>query len=134
MESWYRDSNDFVLKSNVQGIEKSEYHFVENGEWEISNLSSCPYRFMDFDNASFYTGIEFFITLKRRPSLIKICEPTRSAKYDIVSDDTGMDCDTSVKKTIIVRNCDEINCILKGVLLINIAVSPTLYTILVCYS
>jgi hypothetical protein len=38
--------------------------------------------------------------------LIKICEPTRSAKYDIVSDDDGMDCDTSVKKTIIVRNCD----------------------------
>jgi hypothetical protein len=68
MESWYRDSNDFVLKSNVPGIEKSEYHFVENGEWEISNLSSCPYRFMDYDNASVYTGIEFFITLKRRPS------------------------------------------------------------------
>jgi hypothetical protein len=40
MESWYRDSNDFVLKSSVPGIKKSEYHFVENGEWEISNLSS----------------------------------------------------------------------------------------------
>jgi hypothetical protein len=37
MESWYRDSSEFVLKSNVPGIEKSEYHFVENGEWEISN-------------------------------------------------------------------------------------------------
>jgi len=68
MESWYHDYNDFVLKSNVPGIKISEYHFVENGEWEIANLSSCPYRFMDFDNASFYTGIEFFITLKRRPS------------------------------------------------------------------
>ena len=39
-------------------------------------------------------------------TLIKICEPIRSAKYDIVSDDAGMDCDTTVKKTIIVRNCD----------------------------
>lgn len=233
MESWYRDSNDFVLKSSVTGIKKSEYHFVENGEWEISNLSSCPYRFMDFDNASVYTGIEFFITLKRRPSYhllttvfpflvlmflntLSIIIPTESGEKIgfcmsqfltmivfltlvsqsmpvtsltmsyfalligsqilisgisilFVATSIYIQCqskNTSKQSKVLTKILapslylrffcrsrnegnsqlklrdfikweyldQEINCILKGVLLINIAVSPTLYTILVWYS
>ena len=45
----------------------SEVHFVENGEWDILNLSSYPYQNTDYaDNSSAYSCIGYTLILKRR--------------------------------------------------------------------
>lgn len=69
IESWYHNSKDFVLKPGNPGIDFSESHFLENGEWKVTNLTSFAYNYTDYlDNTTFYTGIKYLITLKRRSS------------------------------------------------------------------
>lgn len=69
IESWYHDGRDFTLKHGIPGIEISSIHFFENGEWEIQNLTSEEYKYVNYiDSSIFYTGIEYKITLKRRSS------------------------------------------------------------------
>ncbi|VDI19223.1 Hypothetical predicted protein [Mytilus galloprovincialis] len=67
MEAWYHDNKSFFLNTIGSGIEISEVHFVENGEWEILNLSSYPYQNTDYaDNSSAYSCIGYTLILKRR--------------------------------------------------------------------
>ncbi|XP_063420748.1 neuronal acetylcholine receptor subunit alpha-6-like [Mytilus trossulus] len=56
MESWYHDNKSFFLHTIGSGIDLSGVHFVENGEWDILNLSAYPYQNRDYaDNASAYS-------------------------------------------------------------------------------
>ncbi|XP_052081227.1 neuronal acetylcholine receptor subunit alpha-6-like [Mytilus californianus] len=66
MEAWYHDNTSFVLNRFGSGIETSEVHFVENGEWEILNLSAYPFQYRDY--ASAYSCIHYTLILKRRSS------------------------------------------------------------------
>ncbi|XP_063420747.1 neuronal acetylcholine receptor subunit alpha-6-like [Mytilus trossulus] len=70
METWYHDNTSFVLNTIGSGIGLSEIHFVENGEWDILNLSAYPFEYQeDFaDNSSAYSCIHYTLILKRRPS------------------------------------------------------------------
>ncbi|VDI76885.1 Hypothetical predicted protein [Mytilus galloprovincialis] len=69
MEAWYHDNKSFVLNTIGSGIETSDAHFVENGEWDILNLSAYPFQYQDYaDNSSAYSGIHYTLILKRRSS------------------------------------------------------------------
>ncbi|VDI76886.1 Hypothetical predicted protein [Mytilus galloprovincialis] len=69
MEAWYHDNTSFVLNTIGSGIDMSEVHFVQNGEWEIVNLSSNPFQYQDYaDNSSAYSCIHYTLILKRRSS------------------------------------------------------------------
>ncbi|VDI12666.1 Hypothetical predicted protein, partial [Mytilus galloprovincialis] len=43
MEAWYHDNKSFFLNTIGSGIEISDVHFVENGEWDILNLSALSF-------------------------------------------------------------------------------------------
>ncbi|CAC5381619.1 unnamed protein product [Mytilus coruscus] len=60
----------FVLKTIGLGIEISEVHFVENGEWDILNLLANPFQYQDnyADSSSAYSSIHYTLILKRRSS------------------------------------------------------------------
>ncbi|VDI19224.1 Hypothetical predicted protein [Mytilus galloprovincialis] len=70
METWYHDNTSFVLNTIGLGIGLSEVHYVENGEWDILNLSAYPFEYQeDFaDNSSAYSCIHYTLILKRRSS------------------------------------------------------------------
>ncbi|CAC5381616.1 unnamed protein product [Mytilus coruscus] len=69
METWYHDNKSFILNTIGSGIEKSEVHFVENGEWDILNLSANPFQYQDYwDNSSAYSCVHYTLILKRRSS------------------------------------------------------------------
>ncbi|CAG2200350.1 unnamed protein product [Mytilus edulis] len=73
MEAWYHDNKSFVLNTIGSGIETSDAHFVENGEWDILNLSANPFQYQDYaDNSSAYSGIHYKLILKRRSSYLLI--------------------------------------------------------------
>lgn len=66
LESWYHDNGSLVYEFDGEGIQISEQHWVENGEWEVLDLSATADTISYSDSAHF-SGIEFIITLKRRP-------------------------------------------------------------------
>ncbi|VDI12667.1 Hypothetical predicted protein [Mytilus galloprovincialis] len=70
METWYHDNTSFVLNTIGSGIGISDVHFVENGEWDILNLSAYPFQYQDdfADNSSAYSCIHYTLILKRRSS------------------------------------------------------------------
>ncbi|XP_076089962.1 neuronal acetylcholine receptor subunit alpha-6-like [Mytilus galloprovincialis] len=69
MEAWYHDNTSFVLNTFGSGIDMSEVHFVQNGEWDILNLSAYPFQYQDYaDNSSAYSCIHYTLVLKRRSS------------------------------------------------------------------
>ena len=69
MKAWYHDNKSFFLNTIGSGIEISQVHFVENGEWEILNLSAYPFQYHDYaDNSSAYSCMHYTLILKRRSS------------------------------------------------------------------
>ncbi|XP_063420743.1 neuronal acetylcholine receptor subunit alpha-6-like [Mytilus trossulus] len=69
MEAWYHDNTSFVLNTIGSGIDMSEVHFIQNGEWDILNLSANSFQYQDYaDNSFAYSCIHYTLILKRRSS------------------------------------------------------------------
>lgn len=69
LETWYHDRRYLILHASADGLARSPSHFMENGEWEILNITARPREALYVGKEVinyFYSNILFSVTLKRR--------------------------------------------------------------------